>query len=284
MTELKKNALVAALGAGLLVSLAACGDGEKKDTRDPQTVLTAAAKKTADQNSYRTERKFTDKEGTERGEYAFTRRPDLNERKTWRPDSKGKERFEHAVSDSRNLYTKRSDDRTLSEYGGGRTWYSTELNEGKAPPKPEDVQKRSEGDLPVLLGVLRATKDVRRVGTEDVGDRKAAHFKGTVVLDDLAEYKGGAMRDWLRESYVKDQRKAGLDRVEIDVWIGKDDLPLKAREYGKGSKGETLLTEEYRDFGVDPKLRVPPAKDVLTSEQLQREVFEKSMKDFDKKS
>ncbi|GAA0409936.1 hypothetical protein [Streptomyces luteireticuli] len=282
MTTLKKNALVTALGTAVLLSLTACGADEKKDTRDPRTVLTAAAKKTADQNSYRTKRKRTDKDGTERGEYAFTRRPDMDERRTWRPDSKGKEYFEHAISDNRNLYTKRSDDETMSKYGGGRTWYSIELNEGRTPPKPEDVQKRAEGDLPVLLGVLRATKDVRRVGTEEVGDKKAAHFQGTVVLDDLAKYKGRAMRDWLRESYVKDQRKAGLDRVEIDVWIGKDDLPLKAREHGKGSKGETLLTEEYRDFGVDPKLRVPAAKDVLTSEQLQREVFEKSMKDFDK--
>ncbi|KNB49694.1 hypothetical protein [Streptomyces caatingaensis] len=283
ITTFTKNALAASLGTALLLSLAACGGGEKEDTRDPQTVLTAASKKTAEQNSYRTKRKRTDREGTERGEYAFTRRPDMDERRTWRPGPKGKEVFEHAIGDGRSLYTKRSDDETMRTYGKGRSWYSIPLHEGPAP-KPEDVQKRAEGDLPVLLGVLRSTKDVRRVGTEDVGGAKAAHFKGTVVLDDLARYKGNALRGWLRESYVKDQRKAGLDRVEIDMWIGRDDLPLKAREHGRGSKGETLLTEEYRDFGVDPKLRAPAADDVLTSEQLQREVFEKSMKDFDRKS
>ncbi|MBH1936666.1 hypothetical protein I5Q34_20700 [Streptomyces sp. AV19] len=279
MTGMKKNALAAALGTALLLSLTACGDGEKQDTRDPQTVLTAAAKKTADQNSYRTKRKLTGPGGTERGEYAFTRRPDLDERRTWRADSKGEDDFDHTIGVGQMLYTKRSADEMRS-YGRGRHWSSTNLlREGEAPPKPEDVQKRAEGDLPVLLGVLRATKDVQRVGDEDVSGKKAAHFKGTVVLDELAKYKGKAMRDWLRESYVKDHRKAGHDRVEIDVWIGKDDLPLKSRESAKGSKGGTELTEEYRDFGVEPGLRAPAAKDVLTDEQMKREIFEKAMKD-----
>ncbi|WP_171171294.1 hypothetical protein [Streptomyces sp. I05A-00742] len=270
--------VIAATGTALALSLTACGGGEK-DTRDPQTVLKAAAQKTAEANSYRTKRRVTDKDGTERGEYAFSRKPDLAERKTWRPETKngkkGRDRFDHTLSEGRTLYSREAG------IADGR-WVSMSLQEkGEAPPKPGDIQKTAEGSLPNLLGVLRTSKDVRKVGRETVGDHEATHFKGTVVLADLSADKGGTMRDWLRELYVRKHREAGLEKVEIDLWIGEGDLPVKSEEYGKGSKGETRVTEEYTDFGADLGIRIPKGKETITQDEWLRDIRDKASRGID---
>ncbi|MGK5640073.1 hypothetical protein ACSNOK_17400 [Streptomyces sp. URMC 126] len=268
----------AAAGTALALSLTACGGG-KEDTRDPGAVLKAAAEKTAGTNSYRTKRQVTEVNGTERGEYAFSREPDLAERRTWRTTVKnGKkepERFDHAMSEGRTLYTRDA------KIAGGRWMSSSLLDEGEEPPKPEDVLKTAEGSLPKLLGVLRTSKDVRKVGRETVNGHKATHFAGTVVLADLAAYKGDAIRGWIRDLYVEDHRKDGLDKVGIDLWIGADDLPVKGAEHGKGSKGETGVTEEYSDFGADPGIRIPKGKDVITHEAWLRDIRDKASRGLD---
>ncbi|MBZ4320218.1 hypothetical protein [Streptomyces huiliensis] len=273
-----RTTVIAATGAALALALTACGGGDE-DKRDPQAVLKAAAEKTAAQNSYRTKRQVTGLEGTERGDYTFSRKPDLAERKTWRTEvkngKKGPERFDHAMSEGDMLYTRDP------KVAGGR-WVSDSLvEEGEEPPKPGDVLKTAEGSLPKLLGVLRTVKDVRKVGSEKVNGHKATHFAGTVVLADLAAYKGDVMRDWLRELYVENHRKDGLEKVDVDLWIGKDDLPVKGAEHGKGSKGSTGVTEEYSDFGEDPKIRIPKGKDLVTQDAWLREVRDKASRGLD---
>ncbi|MBC2878214.1 MULTISPECIES: LolA-like protein [Streptomyces] len=278
MKALKKY-VMAATGTALALSLTACGGGEKEDDRDPQAVLKAAAEKTAGANSYRTKRQVTEVDGTERGEYSFSRKPDLAERKTWRTRTKdGKkepERFAHAMSKDQTLYTR---DAKIAD---GRWVSSSLLAAGEEPPKPEDVQKTAEGSLPKLLGVLRTSKDVRKVGREKVNGHKTTHFAGTVVLADLAAYKGDVMRDWLRELYVEKHRKDGLEKVDIDLWIGEDDLPVKGAEHGKGSKGSTGVTEEYAEFGADPGIRIPKGKDVVTEDAWLQEVRDKAYRGID---
>ncbi|MGI5336995.1 hypothetical protein ACQEVS_06180 [Streptomyces sp. CA-181903] len=270
--------VMAATGTALALSLTACGGGDEDD-RDPQAVLKAAAEKTAGTNSYRTKRQVTELDGTERGEYTFSRKPDLAERKTWRTavkdGKKGPERFDHTMSEGEMLYTRDP------KIAGGRWVSDSLLEEGEEPPKPEDVQKTAEGSLPKLLSVLRTSKDVRKVGSEKVNGHKATHFAATVVLSDLAAYKGDVMRDWLRELYVKNHRKDGLEKVDIDLWIGKDDIPVKGAEHGKGSKGSTAVTEEYTDFGADPGIRIPKGKDVITQDAWLREIRDKAYRGLD---
>ncbi|MER5784856.1 hypothetical protein ABT104_24565 [Streptomyces mobaraensis] len=260
----------------LALSLTACDVGAKKDTRDPQAVLKAAAEKTAGTNSYRTKRQLTDAKGTERGEYAFSRKPALAETRTWRPrrkDGKNDTDLWEEITEGQTLYTR--------EAGAARgRWVSKDVPPyiGEEPPKPEDAQKTEEGSLPDLLGALRTSKDVRKVGRETVNGHQTTHFAGTVVLSDLLTDKSGAMRDWLRQQYVKKRREAGLEKVDIDLWIGEDDLPVKGAEHGKGTKGSRDLTEEYADFGADPWIYVPKGKDVVTED-----AYEQELRDADRR-
>ncbi|MFE0046110.1 LolA-like protein [Streptomyces albireticuli] len=284
-----QKSFLAATGAALALTLTACGggggsessgggaakNGAKADTRDPYAVLKAAKAKVAKQNSYKTKRLAKNSEGHERVEYAFSREPDLTDKKSWDYSREAKENgldnYDQMVGTEDALFTRNAG------LAGGR-WLRTDVKDKAAEKeaiRKGEIQQRAEGELPNWLGVLGASKGVTKVGEEKVGGKPAAHFKGTVVLDELEKYKGDAMRDWLRESFVEERRKRGHDKVDVDVWIGRDDLPLKAQESGKDSKGPRDTTEEYTDYGVDPKIQVPALKDSITLDQFAQESYDK---------
>ncbi|MGW1074668.1 hypothetical protein [Streptomyces sp. NPDC002537] len=267
---------MAATGAALVLSLAACGGGgqgsgsdggknkdgakgnvAKADTRDPRTVLKAAALKTAQQNSYLTKNTTRTEKGEIRAEVSFSRKPELQRKKLWGPPNENPklDSFNDMISDDKAIYTKNAG------LAGGK-WL-------KSDSKPEDGQeKRAEGYLPLLLGALATAKDLTKVGDETVGGRATSHVKGSVVISELAQYKGDAVEGWLRDLYVKG--KEGVDKADIDLWIGADDLVVKAQEHGKGTKEHTT-TEEYSDYGADPRITVPSGDDVITFDEFLRD-------------
>ncbi|ARZ67708.1 putative lipoprotein [Streptomyces albireticuli] len=282
-----QKTFLAATGAVLALTLTACGgggsehgggtaeNGAKADTRDPYAVLKAARQKVAQQNSYKTKRLSKDSEGQERVEYAFSRKPDLTDKKSWdqprKPKDNGLDNYDQMVGTEDALFTRNAG------LAGGR-WLRTDVKDKaaeKEATRKGEIQKRAEGELPNWLGVLGSSKGVTKAGEETVGGKPATHFKGTVVLDELERYKGDAMRDWLREAFVEERRKRGLAKVDIDVWIGRDDLPVKGQESGKDSKGTRDMTEEYTDYGVDPKIQVPVLKDSITLDQFAQEAYDK---------
>ncbi|ARZ67709.1 putative lipoprotein [Streptomyces albireticuli] len=255
-----QKCVVAAAGAALTLGLTACGGGEE---RDPHAALKAARQKTAQQNSYKTKQLTKDAGGEKREEHAFSREPDLSSTKSWGPRGKapgrGSEVSIEMISTEKTLFARAprmSRDR----------WLRTD-RDGPVPGKKDPGPREAQGELPDWLAALGASKGVTKVGEETVGGKPATHFKGTVVLDELDEYKGDAIQDDQREHFTRPRRISGLHEVDIDIWVGRDDLPLKARESGKGSKGPVDTTEEYTDYGVDPKIQVPAAKDTMSIEE-----------------
>ncbi|PNE30498.1 hypothetical protein AF335_30120 [Streptomyces eurocidicus] len=244
---------VAATGAALALGLTACGgDG---DARDPRAALTAAGQKVAEQNSYKTEQLTKDADGEKRDEHAFSRKPDLASTKSWGPGH-GTEASIEMVSTEKTVFNR-------SPRRSGERWLRID-REGPLPGKKFPGPREAQGELPNWLAALGASKGVTEVGEETVRGKPATHFKGTVVLDELEDDKGDALRDSLRdthENFVLPRRVSGFHQVDIDIWIGRDGLPLKGRESGKGSKGASDTTEEYTDYGVDPKIQVPSVKD-----------------------
>ncbi|MFC5721221.1 hypothetical protein ACFP1Z_13705 [Streptomyces gamaensis] len=267
-----RTAVMAATGAALALALTACGGGSGDDAKkdgagDAQSALKETARKTAQQNAYRTERVRTDNKGEVRAAYAFQRKPELAQRRTSGPAAGT---TDEAITTQDALYSR---NQSLPE---GK-WLRTDARpQGDGKPADGERQNTAQGDLPVLLGVLATAKDVAKTGDEKVGGQSAAHYRGSVVLNELAQYQGDALQEQPRDLYVKQRDEAGLEKVGIDVWIGEDGLAVKSQETGTGSKGEVRLTEEYSGYGADPKIQVPAAGDVLTSEQYLQLQIEKA--------
>jgi hypothetical protein len=268
-----RKCAVPVLGAVLAVSLSACGGGDdskgadgKKDAksaassapksadrRDAKAVISAAAKKTSEVTAFKTVRTTKNPQDDKRSEQVWRKKPaPLTAVRATdnKPGKPGKETY--SIITGGFVYTK-----TDQVPSSGKSWFKIETKAGTDP-------NRVEGLLPDYLGALGATSTTKWVGDEAVGGRPADHYSATVVMADLAKYDGPAMDDVSRDGYVADAKQAGKTQVVLDVWVGKDDLVLKSQESGKGKQGDEVVTEEYSDYGVDPKVDAPPASAVLT--------------------
>ncbi|WP_199881521.1 hypothetical protein [Streptomyces sp. CB03911] len=147
----------------------------------------------------------------------------------------------------------------LAELSVGKSWLSLENGTGDS---------KAKGYLAAFVGALAATDEAAWVATEEIGGRPAEHYRGTVVLSTLAGYTGPVLGQFERDTFVKDARAHGLDKADIDVWLGTDGLVLRTRESGSGSQGAYSVTEEYSDHGAVRDIAAPPAGDVISSKDL----------------
>ncbi|MFE9116759.1 hypothetical protein [Streptomyces sp. NPDC007172] len=263
---------VPVLGAVLVLSLTACGGGDDKksagsskgtgsasgapqsvDRKDAKAVLASSAKKTSEVTAFKIVLTTKDNEGDTRAEQSWRKKPTpLTAVKSISnaPGKPGKETY--SIVTGGFVYTK-----TDQVPASGKSWIKIETKAGTDP-------NRIEGFVSDRLAALNATPSTQWVGAETVNGRPADHYRATVVMADLAKYEGPAMSKTVRDGYVGDAKEAGRKQVVLDMWVGKDDLPLKSQEAGKGKKGDEVVTEEYSDYGVAPKDEAPPASAALT--------------------
>ncbi|MYU52542.1 MULTISPECIES: LolA-like protein [Streptomyces] len=285
MKTIRKTAM-AVTSAALIMGLTACGsdtkssEGKDASSRpgdatgkraDAPAVLKAALEKMAQQNSYRTvETGKTGSEPESRAEMTFQNEPEATETKTFGGKSKGAASGgTHILSVGGVLYLATSD-------VPGKSWYTMEdldsapkpsaPSQGKSREKPkENPERRVQGAMKKWVSALLAvSKDLRHIGRETVGSRAADHYRGTVVLADLERYEGPAMTKDYRDLYLLQTKKSGMDKAQIDVWVDEDGLIVKEEEKGRTPKGDERITEEFSDYGVDPKIKAPDRKDVAS--------------------
>ncbi|MEU5049290.1 LppX_LprAFG lipoprotein [Streptomyces sp. NPDC021096] len=241
------------LVAGLALSLTACG-GDEGDKQDPVFELAAAAEKAAKQNSYKAKGLSKDHEGETSIEASYSEKPAASDLRGTGPKTadnpSGEVRMVH-IGDT--LYVK------SGEPVGGKTWMK--FQGGKLAEIPKGDSLRSAG---LQAAVLTTSKNLKKAGDESVRGRKTTHYKGTVVLSDLAAYKGDLMTEKQRDAYVRTSKIDDVKSLEMDVWVDKEGLPAKTSESAKGSKGETITIMEYLEYGLEVKVQAPPSDEVAS--------------------
>ncbi|MFD9792735.1 hypothetical protein ACFWXK_17495 [Streptomyces sp. NPDC059070] len=277
MRFMGKGLVLSAVGAALAVALAGCGSGDSaadpdggRGTADRErgdeggggedapgararAAVLAAARKTGAQSSYRTVQRGAKGEG--HSEMLFQKSPSASVVKSWSSPSRANPSgFSHMVSSGGAVYV-------YTDELPGKSWYRMD---GGPADGAASGGARAAGYVREFAGALAASPSTRRVGEEQVGGRPADHYYGRVVMDELAGYRGPALDDRVRDGYVATSRRAGLNTVFIEMWVGKDGLVLKSQERGYGTKGPELVVEEYSDFGAVPAIAPPPANTVAT--------------------
>ncbi|MDX3355349.1 hypothetical protein PV703_18945 [Streptomyces sp. ME01-24h] len=150
----------------------------------------------------------------------------------------------------------------LAEAAGGKKWLK--LDGAAAEDNPAN-------DLPhgpaASLAALSTATDLAKAGQEQVTGATATHYTGTVDIKKLAA--DTTVLDVIskdeRDAYIKELRAGGLkDTVEIEVWIGADDLAVQTVESGKTAKGLSKVTIAYSGYEKTSAIKAPAAKDVTT--------------------
>ncbi|WP_030674495.1 hypothetical protein [Streptomyces rimosus] len=275
-----RKSVTAAISAALVMGLAACGSHDTKasdakggssdrpggaaagERADAPAVLKAALAKMARQNSYRTvETAKTGDEPESRTDMAFRNEPEASEIKT---------ATVHMLSVDGTSYMATKDVPGKSWFTSAEAESATKKQPAASPSTPakENAGRRVAGSMKKWVGaLLAASKDLKHVGRETVGGRAADHYRGTVVLADLKNYEGPAMTKDYRDLYLLQSGTSGLKKTQIDVWVDDNGFIAKEEEKGRTPKGDERITEEFSDYGADPKIKAPDPKDVATWSQ-----------------
>lgn len=158
--------------------------------------------------------------------------------------------------------------------GGQGTWIESEA--GDADQITSAFGAGPTGSPADFLDALEeANADITEIGTEDVRGVSTTHTRAIV---DLAELDA-AISDEERETLERDLGQLDSAAFPIDFWIDDDGLirrySMDLDQAGGDEAGpsQASVVFEFFDYGADISIDVPPADEIISSDQLDLEGF-----------
>ncbi|MBO4271745.1 LppX_LprAFG lipoprotein [Microbispora triticiradicis] len=112
-------------------------------------------------------------------------------------------------------------------------------------------------DLKTSTALLTASKDVKSVGSEQVGGVDTTHYAGTFPVDEAVKQLSDDQRSQLRGEL------AGAKDVKFDAWIDAQGLPRKVElNGGKPDAGAFKATAMFKSFNEPVSIKAPAADQV----------------------
>lgn len=126
-----------------------------------------------------------------------------------------------------------------------------------------------------LSALEEANADITELGTEEVRGVSTTHIRAVV---DLAELDASITAEE-RETLERDLGQLDAAAFPIDFWIGDDglirrysmDISQAGTEGDGPSEGSVVF--EFFDYGADISIDVPPADEIISSDQLDLDGF-----------
>ncbi|MFE7116331.1 hypothetical protein ACFU99_13025 [Streptomyces sp. NPDC057654] len=111
------------------------------------------------------------------------------------------------------------------------------------------------------LAILLSAPNIEYVGSEDVGGRRAEHYKGALPVETALKSNKNveALTPQQREKLIANVKKTGIENYDYDAWVNSDDYPVKMDIRMKTPRGAIRLTADYSDYGAKAAVQVPPA-------------------------
>lgn len=147
---------------------------------------------------------------------------------------------------------------------GGKHWikYSYDDLASYAGASGDVLKDQLQHNNPTQsVRMLLASGDVKKVGTEDVGDESATHYSGTIDVADFTSKSSTSLTKQQLDDFRTQLKQAGVTTEQIDVWVNKDDLLVKKIEDADSSQGHMKITCFYSDYGTPVNVQVPDASD-----------------------
>jgi len=111
-------------------------------------------------------------------------------------------------------------------------------------------------DLKTSVALLTASKDVKSVGSEQVGGVGTTHYAGTFPVDE-------AIKQLPAESQSRLQGQLGNAKdVKFDTWIDSQGLPRKVELNGAAPEGSFKATALFKSFNEPVTIETPAADQV----------------------
>ena len=146
---------------------------------------------------------------------------------------------------------------------GGKPWLKVDVNQA-AQRTGFDIQSLIDQvqkvDPAEQTKMFTGSKDVRRVGTEEIDGVQTTHYTGTVTVQDALNRLDEQAREKVRTWLPADEANS---KINFDLWTDGENLPRKLVSKMSGQQGETgTVTVLYSDYGESFTVNPPPSDQV----------------------
>ncbi|TDC63206.1 hypothetical protein E1200_23095 [Actinomadura sp. GC306] len=146
---------------------------------------------------------------------------------------------------------------------GGKPWVKIDVNQASQHTGFDirgligEVQKVDPAEQTKMF---TGSKDVRRVGTENIDGVETTHYAGTVTVQDALNRLDADSREKVRKWLPAEDAQ---HKIAFDLWTDGENLPRKLVSKMNGDQGEGgTVTVLYSDYGESFTVNPPPADQV----------------------
>ncbi|MGW1543732.1 hypothetical protein ACWCPM_26430 [Streptomyces sp. NPDC002309] len=264
------------LAGGAVGCGAGTGDGAS-GSRSVQQVLTVAYEKTAEAKSAKVEMTMSMPAGMDAGEMT------MSGVMGWDPtvmDVTMKGPMLAAESDApeevRMLWR---DDAMYMHMAGsgvknmdGKSWMKLDLKAAaEAAGDPALTRQMTSGldnmnqNPAEQLAMLLESPHVKHVGSEKVDGVETEHYKGTLTVKEMMESNKSldVLEPGDRKKLLENVEKSGIKGYDTEVWVNKDDLPVRMDVTMESPAGDVEISMKLSDYGAEAEVEVPPASETF---------------------
>lgn len=267
----RRYAVGAATGAAVIVSLAGCqgatGGGKQVAAVPAAQAVALSSQKTATVDSYKVD---ITAGGTGQaaakmhGTIQIRLKPDLAATGTLDSASLHGQSMpggERAILLGDTFYAKVP--QQFSSLIGGKPWVKFSVSQAtkQAGVNLDTIVKRA--NPADQTKIFTGSKDVRRVGSENIDGVTTTHYAGTVTPD-----QAGQVDPKAHQAFQHFYQGSGAKKVTFDLWVDKDNLPRKLVTRATSDKGTASSTMIFSDYNKSFSVSAPPASEVTDGNQL----------------
>ncbi|MGI5165352.1 LppX_LprAFG lipoprotein [Spirillospora sp. CA-253888] len=152
----------------------------------------------------------------------------------------------------------------LAPQNGGKPWAKislTAVSQASGGLNLRQMLDQSKQQSPAeQTRMLTASKDVREVGTENIGGVQTKHYTGTVSPQEALAKLDPQNRAAMEKAYAQ----MGNAPIAFDLWVGDDSLPRKMVNKVQTQMGAVNTTMLFSDYGKPVDVTAPPAAETGT--------------------
>ncbi|KOG55383.1 hypothetical protein [Streptomyces varsoviensis] len=125
----------------------------------------------------------------------------------------------------------------------------------------EDMNQDPAQQLALLLNAPK----IQHLGPGEVDGAPAEHYKGLLPVEDALKARKSlsAFTPEQREKLLANVKKTGIKGYDFDVWVNRDDYPVKMDVRIDSSEGAMNITAKYSDYGTKAAVQAPPADETV---------------------
>ncbi|MBB1253598.1 hypothetical protein [Streptomyces alkaliterrae] len=172
-------------------------------------------------------------------------------------------------------------DESAADDMDGKRWMKLDMNAALEGADATQRQSASNGldnmnnqDPAKQVALLLSSPNVKHVGEEKVDGVTAQRYKGTLTVEEAMEANDSLefLDKTERKQLVDNMKQSGIKDYKIDLWVNKDELPVRIDTRTNTPQGPVEVSQRLSDYGTKVGVKAPPADEVFDFLEMMKEL------------